>query len=491
MPLPRTPPPSSHNNSQSSIVEQNDQAGSSTAVQSKIDKASVPAFIEDLPKCDFTVSDGKSLVGTINQACMNCLSLLDVAKGPLTKEARSYIKSSLENIFASTCLMNNSPAVSSMTAALDETQLALNTDVNDTSAATVIGEINHHHDTNAIINEIKKQSDITNKAIKVLSDKIGKYKTSAPSYSTVVASTTTSSIFTPEIKGKEGKVTLPSRPSQSHKVRRALIVTPKDPKVSMAGIEVKDALRKSQACVRAGCAPVATFIMPRGVKLLFEDTSAIKKVESEINKTDNLKALKQGPRKPQIELRYIDNEVPSSELVKSYLLVNNSLSGVKPSDVRLVYTKKVTAKSYNAVLELTRNVYQRVMQLGRVSINMMSHQVHPHLPFKQCLRCCAFGHTSKHCRAENAVKCGICAGSHEIKDCPEKSSERPTYKCVNCVKYNAKIATYSQNATSATTSAASSNKGSRELYNDAHRAIATNCPLAIKAKQTLNESIDW
>ncbi|OQV10368.1 hypothetical protein CLAIMM_14381 [Cladophialophora immunda] len=49
---------------------------------------------------------------------------------------------------------------------------------------------------------------------------------------------------------------------------------------------------------------------------------------------------------------------------------------------------------------------------------------------KQCLRCYDYGHIGTQCSAPQ--KCGHCAGGHESRDCPVKSSPRFKPKCVLC-----------------------------------------------------------
>ena len=55
----------------------------------------------------------------------------------------------------------------------------------------------------------------------------------------------------------------------------------------------------------------------------------------------------------------------------------------------------------------------------------------------QCFKCCSYGHIAKHCRVE--ARCGHCAGSHETRNCDNKTkSVCPCCKARGTPEYNHK-----------------------------------------------------
>ena len=55
----------------------------------------------------------------------------------------------------------------------------------------------------------------------------------------------------------------------------------------------------------------------------------------------------------------------------------------------------------------------------------------------QCFKCCSYGHIAKHCRVE--ARCGHCAGSHETRNCDNKTkSVCPCCKARSIPEYNHK-----------------------------------------------------
>lgn len=88
---------------------------------------------------------------------------------------------------------------------------------------------------------------------------------------------------------------------------------------------------------------------------------------------------------------------------------------------------------YQAVMQVDRGTYDRIMKVGNVFVGYDSCQVYDAISVLRCFKCNDFGHVSKYCSGLQI--CPRCTENHAVKDC--KSN---TLKCSNCCKLRDKIA---------------------------------------------------
>lgn len=85
----------------------------------------------------------------------------------------------------------------------------------------------------------------------------------------------------------------------------------------------------------------------------------------------------------------------------------------------------------NLVLEVSKEAREVIIKRERLYIMWQCCHVQDFVAATRCYKCQAFGHTTKHCRAEKEV-CGHCANAgHGFRNCPNKAKEAT---CVNCKK---------------------------------------------------------
>lgn len=137
-------------------------------------------------------------------------------------------------------------------------------------------------------------------------------------------------------------------------------------------------------------------------------------------------------RNPHVILYNIEKECDLKELA-SIMEKQNDLR-VEGGNIKYKFsTKTKSVFSYNAVLEVSPNIYKQLMARGQVYIGMSRCQVKTFTLVTRCFRCQRYGHISKFCTNEKEV-CGLCAKEHSTKECVE--SEGKNSKCVNCERAN-------------------------------------------------------
>lgn len=133
---------------------------------------------------------------------------------------------------------------------------------------------------------------------------------------------------------------------------------------------------------------------------------------------------------PRVRVAGINREYTEEELLRILRLNNNAVirNESEVSIVQLSATKK-NSRVYQAVLQLDRATYDRVVKAGNLFINYDSCRVFDALGVLRCYNCNDFHHSSKHCN--NQCSCPRCGGGHAVKDCQSE-----ILKCPNCTKIN-------------------------------------------------------
>ncbi|CAG4989836.1 unnamed protein product [Parnassius apollo] len=176
--------------------------------------------------------------------------------------------------------------------------------------------------------------------------------------------------------------------------------------------------------------------------------------------------------RPMIILKGISVDTASEELLDIIKFQNADLTELitQQDDLRLCF--KRTNKNpnlYNAVFRVQPNLWRKIINIGRLSIDHQRIHVEEFSPFMQCHKCYQFGHTKNKCTAENTV-CGYCSETtHHIFNCPHTANPERA-QCTNCVGHNSKFNTKLETK---------------------HKATSTYCPrLRIMREKILNR-IDY
>lgn len=84
----------------------------------------------------------------------------------------------------------------------------------------------------------------------------------------------------------------------------------------------------------------------------------------------------------------------------------------------------------HVVLQVSPRLWQRLIDVGRVFIDVQRVRVEDQTPLVQCSRCLAYGHGRKLC-IEPTETCHHCGGRHIKQECPDKSAGKQQ-SCINC-----------------------------------------------------------
>lgn len=155
------------------------------------------------------------------------------------------------------------------------------------------------------------------------------------------------------------------------------------------------------------------------------------RIESKIG--SNYEISLRSPLTPKIKIFGITEQLEPNEIEdllkrQNEFLANGDLSVLK-------VTNDVKDKDlFNAIVQIDKETFGKVMQRKRVLINWDSCVVREHHSILRCHKCCGFNHKKEECK--NNTACGYCGNEHESNECEEDAAE----KCVNCIIANEKFA---------------------------------------------------
>lgn len=86
---------------------------------------------------------------------------------------------------------------------------------------------------------------------------------------------------------------------------------------------------------------------------------------------------------------------------------------------------------FNAIVEVDKYTFDKVMEKKKVLINWDSCHVKEHYSIMRCHNCVGFNHAKEECR--NDLACGYCAKEHLSSECDEVE-----IACINCITANDK-----------------------------------------------------
>lgn len=131
---------------------------------------------------------------------------------------------------------------------------------------------------------------------------------------------------------------------------------------------------------------------------------------------------------PRIRVAGITEKHPVDSLV-NYILKCNSDIFLNNAECKLLkfYPTKKNKDIYQAILQVDKNTYDKVIKAGYIFIGYDSCHVFDAIQIYRCFKCNEFHHSAKKC--DKPISCPRCSLNHEVKDCKEQS-----LRCSNCVK---------------------------------------------------------
>jgi len=102
-------------------------------------------------------------------------------------------------------------------------------------------------------------------------------------------------------------------------------------------------------------------------------------------------------------------------------------------------------RTCHAVLEVTSEVRNALLEKPRIYINYTSHAIKDYLVVSRCFKCADLGHITRYCDGQEV--CSHCGSKDHKKDnCPRKEQQRT---CIPCLmrKKDCKVTDYKECAT--------------------------------------------
>ena len=255
--------------------------------------------------------------------------------------------------------------------------------------------------------------------------------------------------------------------------------------------EIRSKITQSKIYPKAKAAPKGIYNLGKDkVKLNFASTEDRDKILNQIKQLPDLKAEIVKKKDPLIILKWIPSWIPKEDIIKDYLIPQNEKISnlipdlsetefkvrfkIRPKKLRSKDNKSLDQEPYHLVIETSSRIYRSLMKIKDISIDTKICQAQPFLPFKQCFKCCGFGHIAKHCDKLSKPpkpRCAYCAGSHAYQDCkdkkdPKKKDKICCFRCNEQHKYD-------------------------KTWKYSHMATSPICPFVQEAKSKLGNNVDW
>lgn len=127
-------------------------------------------------------------------------------------------------------------------------------------------------------------------------------------------------------------------------------------------------------------------------------------------------------KKPKIKVIGMYEKFENDELVKKIKEQNNFM---RDSEINVIHAYKGLNRNFSAVIEVDGEHFAKVLECGRLFIDLQSCKVFEDIQVMRCYNCCRYYHKAKDC--PNKRSCLKCGEEHELTKCNSIIE-----KCVNC-----------------------------------------------------------
>lgn len=225
------------------------------------------------------------------------------------------------------------------------------------------------------------------------------------------------------------------QPSYAQKVKNSsetcVIIKPKN---------AKQPILQTKAEVLQSIQPLATKIEISKVKTvsnggLVIDCSDITNSDKLLNiagdkLSQNYDIKKPSSILPRVRIVGFDQSIEKDDFLKYASVQNPSL--FCSSSTFEIHKFGPTAKNnkiYQAEISVDLSTYKKLLDSGHLLIGLTSCTVYDAVSVLRCYKCSGYNHGSKQCKKQ--FVCPLCAGSHDVKNCPT-SKDEGTRCCNNC-----------------------------------------------------------
>ncbi|CAF4950854.1 unnamed protein product [Pieris macdunnoughi] len=132
-------------------------------------------------------------------------------------------------------------------------------------------------------------------------------------------------------------------------------------------------------------------------------------------------------------------QIHKDDEIIDYIEAQNKqiFSGIIEEERRMTVKRRKTARNphlQNIILQVSPTIWRRMVEVGRVHVELQRVVVHDQSPLIQCTNCLGYGHTRKYCESTKEV-CAHCGEEHKKADCQKYKAGDPPM-CVNCTMLN-------------------------------------------------------
>lgn len=170
-----------------------------------------------------------------------------------------------------------------------------------------------------------------------------------------------------------------------------------------------------------------------GIVLRCENVNETMKVKQIINEKlgENYEVVLPKVKCPRLRISNIDDSTPNESIIAELKTHNESIQNIDMRLVTVIPRKKKANSTKEVVVEVQSDSYQRILDLGVLTLPWRECKITEHLHVNRCYKCCGFFHKSTNCKHDQ--KCSQCGGNHKHTECKAKK-----LTCVNCKNANEK-----------------------------------------------------
>lgn len=170
------------------------------------------------------------------------------------------------------------------------------------------------------------------------------------------------------------------------------------------------------------------------IVLKFNTNDNVEALAGELRSELGLDARGRSPLLPKLTISHIPEHVDLENNLRETIIRENPYlhEPLTQGTFDILFT--YTARDFgSAVIKASPNVRSAMISNNMtLNIGRRACPVRDRLQPLRCTKCCAFGHSRKHCRATVSI-CTFCAKQHETSTCPNKHNTE-NHHCHNCSK---------------------------------------------------------